>query len=520
MHRPNLDCLWVRDQLEDLAAPFRQKFARQVLPRIEAELKLIEQHFRPVVQAFRRTSASLENAEIPPDAAPTLRPALRIKHAAATLGHWFAIGLDLLVGLGISRLAFRLSWGWSIAIGLLFVALAVLSRVAASIFLDRSRPARFVGIAIRGVGIGWLVILVCFLALYLVRNGVLDIGLLGVATPLLWLGFLAQSVGFGVLVEAFGYPVRLFEEYQRLLARRAELDSLRALLIAETAPGGRTKRVRRSAQSNDTPVRPNAGSRNGRSRVAAALALIALAWLPLLHGGPVMAAANGSPIVRVVLAPDESPDEEVTAEYSRIRQLLAGSVDHIVGALGHVEEIQVLRWSDTESVWSAGRVFALPRDRLDLPAEAGIAPFAHALAVREAKAAAGRRAACAGVVEHVRQELLSPPARDATQSCTTQLLARAAEAPHGQLWIVVTDLRDVRCHTPQEIEAKGASILVVAIPQREGPATRERLEERMARVRALFPQAEVLPSWQVDGGSSLDAAITRAVAGAPKEAHR
>jgi hypothetical protein len=509
-HRFKLDCDWIRDMLEDLAKPFRGSFAVRVLSLVEAELREIDNLLQPIVQAFRRVCSSLENTELAPDSVPALRPALEMKYAAATIAHYMAMCLDFFMGLGISRMAFKLSWGWSFGLGTVFVALAVLSRVVASIFLDRSRPGRYVGLALRFGAIGWFVILLCFVGVYLIRTGALDVGVLGILTPAIWLGFLAQSVAFGALAEVYGYPVRLYHRYRRLVAQRAELDGVRRLLLGHIRSGeGDSGDHARHASPTAAPTSGRLGprtlsARRKRARMTGAAGMVVLIGLASLASVPVHAGPTpvGS-VTRVVLAPDESPNTEDTDEYARVRRALGNGLEQLLGTLPDVEDVEVLHWSDASTVWAAGRAFALPRERHVLPLEASLAPFGYALSARRAGDDARDRSLQVPVVESIRRELMTRPSRPETRSCVTQLILRALESPAGQLWIVASDLQDFQCPSVARYTPGGGRVLILAIPREEGSATRQRLEERMARVRKLFPQVLVIPSWEIESPSSL-----------------
>src|SRR5262249_46647219 len=149
------------------------------------------------------------------------------------------------------------------------------------------------------------------------------------------------------------------------------------------------------------------------------------------------------------------------------------------------------------TVWAAGTAFALPREKHVLPFEANLSPFGYALSVRRAGDLSRDRALQGPIVESIRRELMSRPSRLETRSCVTQLVLRALESPAGQLWIVETDLQDFRCPAVARYTPGGGRVLILAVPREEGPATRQRLEERMAKVRRLFPTALVIPSWEV-----------------------
>lgn len=508
---PKIDCNHVRDLLEDLDGRARRAFAKRTLPLVDAELAEIDNLLRPIAQAFRRACSSLEDTELPADAAPALRPSVEVKQRAAVIGHYAAMGLDFALGLAISRLAFMLSWMWSIGFGLFLCALAMLSRLVASVLLDRRRPAKHVGLALRLGVASWVVLLTALLAVYLVRTGVLGVGLLGILIPVVWLAFLAQSVSFAVLVEAFSFPGQTYERHRTLVVRKAELAAIRDLLEAELpsdedgdAPSG----VPRAPAPGDTPIsragyaaiRPRGRSATRASRMLGLVTVVgALALCAPTHAGP---SSVGS-VSRVVVALDESPGTEDTQEFLRVRRALADGLAELTATIPHLTSIGVLHWSDAATVWAAEKLFVLPRQKRIVPLEAGLALFEQALSRQHTEDAARDRALQSSVLEEVRRELLSRSGGRATQSCVTQLVARAVESPANELWLVLSDLQDYNCPTHAECAPGGAQVCAIAIPQRQGAETRQRVAERTERLRKLLPEVVVVPSWEVDDPESV-----------------
>jgi hypothetical protein len=191
--------------------------------------------------------------------------------------------------------------------------------------------------------------------------------------------------------------------------------------------------------------------------------------------------------------------------------MMAEHLDGLVSTLPDLRDVVVLRWSDAPTVWSAGRLFVLPHESQALPVEASLAPFRTALSLRTAEDEARDRVHRVPVLETVRRELLARPTRPASQSCVTQLVARALEAPDSELWLIPTDLQDFQCPVTHGCVPGGARVYVLAIPQREGADTRARLEARMARLRSVFPEVVVVPTWGIASPSDLRSLVERAV---------
>ncbi len=511
---PVVDCDRVRDMLEDLVGRARRAFAERTLPLVDAELAEIDNLLRPLAQAFRRACSSLEDTELPHDAVPALRPGVEIKQRAAVIGHYAAMGLDFALGLAISRLAFMLSWIWSVGFGLFLCALALLSRLVASVILDRRRPARHVGLALRLGVASWLVLLTALLAVYLVRTAVLGVGLLGILMPVVWMAFLGQSVSFAVLVEAFSFPGQTYERYRTLIVRRAELEGLRALLVTELDSGDPPQPAGVQPSPPRGPVSPDIGctashSTGSRKWAAGARGFVALVGSLLLATTAHAEAVPRDSITRVVIALDESPGAEDTQEFLRVRQAVADGLTELPRVLPHLRSFEVLHWSDATTVWAAGRLFALPRQERIVPLEAALALFEQALLRQRTEDAVRDRALQSPVLEDVRRELLSRPGGRATQSCVTQLVARAFEAPANELWIVVSDLEDFRCPMPAAYARGGAQVRVVAVPQRQGAETRQSVAERIERLQRRFPEVVIVPSWEIDDPSSLRSLAAR-----------
>jgi hypothetical protein len=428
------------------------------------------------------------------------------------------MGLDFALGLVVSRLVFALSWAWSLGFGLFLSALAVLSRLVASVLLDRRRPARHVRLALRLGVAAWLILLSVLLAAYLVRTGVLGVGLLSVLMPLMWLAFLGQSVAFAVLVEALAFPGQTYERFRMLIRRRTELEELQELMQSELPPDdGPGCAIRRPAGPKDTPTATYSEHRKGatrrRTRVARSLAMVLLGGsLALGAQGANAGQGPSASITRLVLAPDESPGREDTEEFMRVRRVLGNALGELVAALPGAEDVAVIHWSGATTVWAAGDVFTLPHQRLAIPLEANLAFFGKAKSLLQTSDDERDRVLQTPVVESARRDLLTRPVAPANQSCVTQLLIRALEAPATQLWVVVTDLQDYRCPIVPHYIPGGARVLAVVIPQEEDAATRARVEARIARLNQLFPEVVVARSWDIEDSSDLRRLVVRIAA--------
>lgn len=507
-HRFTLDLHRVRDVLEELVGAARQAYARRILPLVVAEIAEVANLLRPLAHAFRRASSSLEDTELPPDSVPAVRPGIQARHRAAVVGHYGALLPDFALGLVVSRVLFLLSWLWSFGVGLFFIALALLSRLVAAVFLDRRDPARHVRPALILVLVGWLVLLLAMLLAYLVRGGVLPLGLVAVLIPVIWVAFLCQSVGFGVLAEAYAYPMKLYERYRELVARKAELEALRSQLEAELPPEGDADSTSPAPgpadHGNGRHGYAGIGSRRrGASRTSRVLGIAAVLGAFALGAPAHSASPPGDSISRLSIALDESPTGEDTQEFIRVRHALAEGLSELAAALPRLRSIAVLHWSDAPSVWAAGRIFALPHETRAVPLEAHLDVFSHALTLLQADDEARDRVLQAPVLTEVRRELLSRPSAIAKQSCVTQLVARAVDAPANELWVVLSDLEDFRCPAASDHAPGGAQVRIVAIPQRQGAETRQRMAERIEQLQRRFPGLTFVTSWEIDEPGSV-----------------
>lgn len=496
----------VRDALSEHAGPDRAAYAKRKLALVAAELAEIGNLLRPLAQAFRRAICSLEGIELPPDAPPTLRPGIEVKYRAAIIGHYAALVPDFALGLVVSRALYLLSWAWALGVGFFFVALALLSRLVAAVVLDRRDPARHVGPALAAVLAGWVVLLLTMLLTYLVRGGALPVGLVTLLVPVVWAAFLAQSVGFGVLAEAYSYAVKLYHRYRELIARKSELESLRDALEAELQDEG-TKIT--ASPVADGPTNGHgefkAVGRSGRRSEHAAKVLgLALAiGCAFASGMAHSAPADERSVTRLVVAVDESPTGEDTPEFGRIRRLLADGLPGIATELPALVSITVLHWSDASTVWAGGKDFPLPRATRVVPLEARLEFFRKAVESLRAADDTRDHALQAPKFADVGREIMFRPSGPATQSCVSQLMARASGAPGSELWIVVTDLEDYHCPPGAAVQPGGARAFVIAIPQREGADTHDHLTKRIDQLSERFPGTLVVPSWVVGDAASL-----------------
>jgi hypothetical protein len=215
----------------------------------------------------------------------------------------------------------------------------------------------------------------------------------------------------------------------------------------------------------------------------------------------VHAGDKGTP-QRLIYSVDGTNTGEMTNEVGRVLGVEAAQCSTLVDALGSVREVEVQRWASAEEVWAGGEVFRLPTVA---PGEGEwrLPIFTRAIEQREEAALALIRPERAGCFGRIARALRAGRHHPVRESCPEEAIARGLERGLGELTIVTSDLEPYRCDAHHTVERHGGRVVVIQVPQRDGVATRERMLERRARVRARFPDILIVESADIVDGSSF-----------------
>jgi hypothetical protein len=499
----------MRDEIEAAPSWFRPALARQFLPSIERALREIPTRVRLLSAEYRRIARGLDGLRLPPDALPRVRPSDVRKARAAQIGFFVSVGLELIFGISIPILAFHVRVILALVIGLVFtLGLALLSKSVAGVLVDQDRANWWLRRLSVAVLAGWAATVISIVAVYLARNAVIPLWVLGVATPFLAAALTIQTAAYAAIWHLHSLPADIAREVGHLTDTRPALEGLRDDLV-QIAHGRDVSRGGLGEEEESHRSNGHAAGRlrrNGRGTRIGTLTAYLLLWGLLLTGGSSARAehADQPGIHRLVLMLDVSDSGEDTEEASRVRQLVADALPQFMKSLGDISEVRVLRWSDAASVWSAGTGFALPRtQRVDPDGEGAMDYFRFA-----ADRAAGRereRAAAlqAPVVAAASRMVREPPGRGAVRSCVFEALARAAAFPGGDAVVVVTDFEPHACPSRPQIASAGAVVAVIVVPQRRGVQTGVRTLDRTRDVVRFLPDAIVEASYSIDCSEAL-----------------
>lgn len=496
---PDISPDGIRQELTEAPDYDRHRIIRRNQPLIDAALVRIPALQRPLRLAFRRAVEALESRTVAVDEQPGLKHAFRLKEVGALFGFYGCLGFELGVGILISMQVLAMGVLPAVLFGTAITAFVALqAKAVAANAVDFERLARWRKWLV-GTGAVAFAASLAMLGLFAAaRNGILPAWVISATTPLLPIILGVGSTAFAALANVYAYPRQLYEEIERLEAIRVGLHAVRLELDAETsgAIDGRKGSDAKSAVRVGRRRQPN-----GR-----AAALMALAVVTLLHGaaGPTASiAAVGER--RLYLMPDVTSTGEQSDEEARIRRLLGASIEQLCEALGGIDEVVLLPWSDGESLWRAGELFTIPKpQQVEHLGEARIDFFRPAFDREEELAREQALLARRPVYQRIARSLLASPARPASRSCVSEALNRAASLPTGTFAVIPTDLADFRCPAEPRPGTKGAApvVCVVVVPRRErdqGTRTRERRETFASR----YPDLLFVDSFDLTGPSSL-----------------
>jgi hypothetical protein len=500
----------VREHLEEIPIRLRAPLARRLWYPVQDALASCAGQLRVTERECRRVVSALTGRPVPDEETAVHRPLLEAKERAILLELVAAVGLDLVANVAVTRWLTKLGWPASLATGVILGGLtALLAGGAGVIDVPDDRLQDWLPGARRVASATWVVVLAGLSLIYALRGG------LG---SLSWvvLVLTAQNLALGVLTRvlsglhhAYRGPRLLWEFAENLRAKIADLKATREVLSEHLGRSGEPPLLPGPNGNGDRgavePLRPRPRRRLASRGIAVGIAMLGLVACLTVVSGPARAAETR----RFGISLDVSDTGDQSAEYGRVVRVIAGNCSTLVESLGDVDEVQVLRWDDAESVLSAGTVFELPGARTESTGE-GSLPFFNYAARLEAEREAGRlQALCRPMWAEIAREITEPPTGLTRQSCCTAALMRAVERPSAEVWLVVTDFEDYQCPAPSASERGGARVLTVLVPRHEGAASRERLEARLARLRMLFPDITVVPSWEADSPSGLRALVTR-----------
>jgi hypothetical protein len=493
----------IEEELRETPAWNRRALARRYLQLTLTTLDQIPPILRSHRNAFRRAVAALEGRRVAIDEQPGPKPALRRKEKVARRALVAALVFDFFVSLAIAIVVFKLRPLIAIMFGVLFTgALGILAKAVAGILVNYERLQHWVRLLI-AVAVGaFVVTVVSVVVLYLARNGVLPLSVLGAVTPALTVTMALLAGSFSALADIYAYPRELFEEVQRLEHFRAELLSLKGQLenVAGDDPDPRAEGL-----PAESPKRPSGSPRRSNGRwlpggVASALLIGTLA----LSVSRTATAEEMTSVRCLQILNDASNTGDQTADAERVVRTVADGLGALTEGLGNPRELVICHFTSAETIWRTGRVFELPRaDDYSRVPEANLPGFEFARGIERDRSRLEERERDRPILAQARQALLERPAGPVTRSCTTDALNRAVELPVTNVALVITDGENFLCPTRPSGGSVQAAVAVVLTPRNDGPELHQRMEERRQRIVRGFPGVLVVESYRITGPESL-----------------